>query len=91
MRGSRIEEILQQTFAPTILEVIDESQQHAGHAGARPGGETHYRIHVVSEKFSGCNRVERQRLVNAALKDEFESGLHALAMTLQGPDEEKAG
>lgn len=87
MRGRRIEEILQQTFTPTFIEVIDESQQHAGHAGAQPGGETHYRIHIVSEKFAGCSRVARQRLVNAELKEEFETGLHALAMTLRAPDE----
>jgi BolA protein len=90
MRGRRIEEILNRTFAPVTLEVIDESQKHAGHAGAQPGGETHYRIHIVSEKFAGRNRIERQRLVNAALKDEFDSGLHALAMTLQGPDDVNA-
>lgn len=90
MRGHRIEEILNRTFAPVMLEVIDESQKHAGHAGAQPGGETHYRIHIVSEKFAGRNRIARQRLVNAALKDEFNSGLHALAMTLQGPDDVNA-
>ena len=90
MRGRRIEEILNRTFAPVTLEVIDESQKHAGHAGAQPGGETHYRVHIVSEKFAGRNRIERQRLVNAALKDEFHSGLHALAMTLQGPDDVNA-
>lgn len=87
MRGRRIEEILTQKFAPGHLSVIDESEQHAGHSGARPGGETHYRIHVVSGKFAGLGRIDRQRLVNDALKSEFESGLHALAMRLQEPDE----
>jgi BolA protein len=87
MRAQRIEKILTQAFAPEHLEIIDESAHHAGHAGARPGGETHYRISVVSERFSGLNRVERQRLVNEAMKDEFESGLHALAMTLRSTDE----
>jgi len=74
-------------LAPEHLEVIDESHRHAGHVGARPGGETHFRIEIVSAKFSGRSRLERQRMVHAALADELKGGVHALAMTTRAPDE----
>lgn len=72
-------------FAPTRLEVIDESHRHAGHTGARPQGETHFRVVVVSEAFHGLSRVARHRLVNAALADELAGPVHALAITADTP------
>jgi BolA protein len=86
-RLSRMESVLRDRFAPTILQVADDSAKHAGHAGARPGGETHYDVLLVSERFKGLSRVERHRLVNEALADEFNTGLHALALTLKAPGE----
>ncbi|MET0606276.1 MAG: BolA family protein [Beijerinckiaceae bacterium] len=86
-RQDRIAAALQTGLQPTSLSVIDESHQHAGHAGARPGGETHYRVQVTSEAFAGKSRIERHRLVNALLKDEFDGGLHALAIHAKSADE----
>jgi len=80
-------EKLTTAFAPAHLEVVDESHQHAGHAGHRPGGETHYRLHIVSEAFKGKSRLERHRMVNAALASELESGVHALAIHASAPGE----
>ena len=71
----------------TILQIEDDSAKHAGHSGAREGGETHYSVLVVSERFAGLNRVARHRLVNDALGAEFANGLHALALTLKAPGE----
>ena len=86
-RADRIAERLRDRFAPSVLEVRDDSLQHAGHAGATPGGETHYHVTLVSAAFSGRSRVERSREVHAALSDELAGGLHALALTLRTPDE----
>lgn len=86
-RASRIESALKAQFAPRELLLIDESARHAGHSGARPGGETHYRLRVVSSAFAGLSRVARQRLVNDALAGEFADGLHALSLELKAPDE----
>lgn len=72
---------------PLALDVIDESDRHAGHVGAREGGGTHYRVRVVSARFEGRSRVERHRLVLDLLKPEFADGLHALALTAKTPDE----
>ncbi|WP_233350441.1 BolA family protein [Henriciella barbarensis] len=70
-----------QLFTPSELIVRDDSAMHAGHAGARPEGETHYKVEIVSPAFEGKSRVEMQRAVNSALKDEFDTGLHALSIT----------
>jgi BolA family transcriptional regulator, general stress-responsive regulator len=78
---------LQERLDPIALEVKDESHQHAGHAGWRPGGETHYRIDIVSEAFAGKSRVARHRLVNEALAEAFVRGLHALAIHARAPGE----
>jgi BolA protein len=83
-RRHRIEAALIAAFAPQSLEVIDESHQHAGHAGARPEGETHYRVRMVTPAFAGLSRVEMHRRVNAMLQPEFDRGLHALALELKG-------
>ena len=63
-----------------MLEIIDDSAKHAGHAGAAPGGETHYTVHIISESFEGLSRVQLQRAINMVLAPEFESGLHALSL-----------
>lgn len=86
-RADRIRVTLTSGFAPSRLEVVDDSHRHAGHAGAAPGGETHYSVLLVSEAFTGMNRVARSRAVHAALEAEFSSGLHALALTLRAPAE----
>lgn len=86
-RAYRIEAALKTRFAPQDLLLIDESDRHSGHAGARPGGQTHYRLRLVSAAFTGLSRVARQRLVNQALAGEFASGLHALSLELKAPEE----
>lgn len=78
---------LTQAFAPVSLQVIDESAQHAGHAGARPGGESHFRVKVVSAKFAGLSRVARHRAVNDALAAELTGPVHALAIQAKAPGE----
>ena len=72
---------------PVDLDVVDESDRHAGHAGAREGGGTHYRVRVVSAQFERRNRVERHRLVYGLLEAEFADGLHALALIAKAPGE----
>ena len=67
-------------FAPSALEVIDESDQHAGHGGWREGQTTHVRVRIMSAAFAGKSRVAIHREVNAALAGAFERGLHALAI-----------
>ena len=81
-----IESKLQQQFAPVELEVIDESEQHRGHGGWREGGETHFRVRMVSASFEGQSRVARQRAVNTCLAHELSTSVHALAMELSSPD-----
>lgn len=83
-----IDDKLTRQFQPVRLAVEDESSQHHGHAGWREGGETHFRVEIVSPAFEGQSRVARQRLVYAALKDEFAAGLHALALTTLTPSED---
>lgn len=83
--GQTISAKLRQAFAPSALEVIDESHHHAGHAGAHPSGESHFRIVIVSEAFRGKSRVEQHRLVNAALAEELRSRVHALAIQSSAP------
>lgn len=82
-----IHQRLTERLAPTQLEVIDDSAKHAGHAGARPGGQTHYTVRIASAAFSGLNRVARHRAVYAALDGLFEQGLHALAIEARAPGE----
>ena len=89
-RTERIRTLVSAALAPVLLEVQDDSAQHAGHAGAAPGGETHYSVLVVSDRFVGQDRVARHRMVNAALGDEFAQGLHALALTPRTPEEQAA-
>jgi len=83
--ADRIRARLTEAFAPSDLQVIDESDRHKGHAGARPGGETHFRVRIVAEAFRGKSRVEAHRLINEALGAEFTRGLHALAIEAKAP------
>ncbi len=78
---------LTEAFAPESLRVEDESHLHAGHAGHRPGGESHYRVYIVSDAFRGKTRIERHRSINAALAQELAGGLHALAIHAAAPGE----
>ena len=78
---------LTEAFAPESLRVEDESHLHAGHAGHRPGGETHYRVYIVSDAFRGKSRVERHRLINAILASELAGSVHALAIHAAAPGE----
>jgi BolA protein len=82
-----IAEKLTSAFAPERLEVIDESHRHAGHAGARPGGQTHYSVYIVSQAFHGKSRIDRHRMVNATLAREMQGGVHALAIRAAAPGE----
>jgi BolA protein len=78
---------LTEAFAPESLRVEDESHLHAGHAGHRPGGETHYRVYIVSEAFRGKSRIDRHRAVNTTLAAELAGGVHALAIHATAPGE----
>ena len=82
-----ITEKLTEAFAPQSLKVVDESHQHAGHAGHREGGETHFRVYIVSKAFQGKSRLDRHRLINAALAAELAGGVHALAIHAAAPGE----
>jgi BolA protein len=82
-----IEKLLTTTLSPSALMVIDDSAKHAGHAGAREGGESHFTVRIVSETFKGMNAVARHRAVYAALKPLLDAGLHALAIEAKAPGE----
>ena len=71
---------LEAAFTPQQLEVIDESHQHAGHSGARPGGQTHFRVKMVAASLTGKSRVEQHRAINGVLAQELAGGVHALAI-----------
>jgi BolA family transcriptional regulator, general stress-responsive regulator len=83
--GKTLENKLRSAFNPTSLSVIDESHQHAGHAGAHPSGESHFRVKIMSEAFRGVSRVQQHRLVNAALAEELRARVHALAIETAAP------
>lgn len=82
-----LERKLTLAFAPSRLEVVDDSHRHAGHAGARPGGETHFNVVIEAAAFEGLSRLERQRRVNAALADELAGPVHALSVKALAPGE----
>ncbi len=85
--GRQMEEALKAAFNPQHLEVIDESHRHAGHSGAHPDGESHFRVIIVSEAFAGQPLVQRHRMVNEALAELLRERVHALAITARTPDE----
>ncbi len=80
---------LSEGLRPTRLDIIDESHRHAGHAGARPEGESHFHVAVVSAAFAGQSRVARQRLVYGLLAEELRSDIHALSLTTLTPEEDR--
>ncbi|HEX4296769.1 MAG TPA: BolA family protein [Devosia sp.] len=70
-------------FAPSHLEVIDESSRHQGHAGSRPGGETHFRVRIAAAALDGLSRVAQHRAITDAVSDELKAGVHALAIEVR--------
>src|SRR5579871_5866024 len=84
---SVIENKLAEGLRPRRLSIVDESHKHAGHAGARAGGESHFRVEVVSAAFAGLTRVARQRLVYGLLAEELKGPIHALALSTLTPEE----
>lgn len=93
--AARIRDKLMSAFAPILLEVVDESTRHAGHAGATRNdgsqGETHFQVRLVSAAFEGLSRVERQRRVYAALAEELAGPVHALSLAALAPSETAKG
>ena len=83
--GKSLEAKLHEAFAPIALEVIDESSQHQGHAGARPDGESHFRVRIVASAFKGKSRVEQHRMINQVLALELRERVHALAIEATAP------
>lgn len=78
---------LEAALAPAQLEIVDDSARHAGHAGARQGGESHFNVLIVASGFAGLGRVERQRLVYGILAEELAGPVHALSLSLRTPEE----
>lgn len=89
-RQERIYSALRDALGRANIAIADESHLHVGHAGARPEGETHYRVDLVSEAFEGQSKVQRQRMVYRLLGDEFATGLHALSLSTLTPAEADA-
>ena len=85
--ADRLKNALQAGFAPERLEIADDSARHAGHAGAHPGGESHFTVTIVSPAFEGLSRLERQRRVYAALSEELAGPVHALSVKALTPGE----
>jgi BolA protein len=82
-----ITEKLTAAFAPESLQVVDESHQHVGHAGHRPGGETHFRVYIVADAFRGKSRIDRHRMIHETLRRDLADGIHALAIHAAAPGE----
>jgi len=87
--ADRIRAKLTRALEPTRLEIHDDSHRHAGHAGSRPGGESHFRLEIVSPAFAGETRLDRQRRVYALLAEELRGAVHALQLTTLTPEEDK--
>ena len=83
----RMQASLAAAFSPSELEVTDDSQKHAGHSGARPGGETHFTVRIVAAAFAGQGRIARHRAIHAVLAAELQGGVHALAIEARAPEE----
>ncbi len=78
---------LNAAFAPQSLDIVNESHLHAGHGGHTPNGESHFRVHIVSEAFNGKSRIERHRMINELLAVELRDAIHALAIHANTPAE----
>jgi BolA protein len=85
--ADRIERKLRAALAPEALIVTDDSAKHHGHAGSREGGETHFSVAISAQAFAGNSRIERHRMINTALAEEFADGVHALAISAKAPGE----
>ncbi len=83
----RMEDKLKAALRPLALTITDDSASHAGHAGARPGGESHFTVDIVSAAFAGQSRIARHRLVNQALAEELAGPVHALVIRAKAPGE----
>jgi BolA protein len=82
-RTEKIRTKLEEAFGPRVLEVVDDSESHRGHAGFQDGGESHFNVVIESEKFKDLSRIARHRAVHAALGKELVSEIHALALTIR--------
>lgn len=82
-RGDKIRQRLEAAFQPRLLEVVDDSERHRGHAGYQEGGQSHYRVTIAADAFAGLGRVERHRAVHAALGRDLVAEIHALALTIR--------
>ena len=80
---------LNDAFAPESIDVVDESSLHEGHTGHRPGGQSHFRIYIVSQAFAGKSRIDRHRMINTVLADDLAGGVHALAIHAAAPGEKR--
>ncbi|MDP3295332.1 MAG: BolA family protein [Nevskia sp.] len=89
LRVDNIRKTLVATLAPVHLDIDDDSHRHAGHVGAKGGG--HYRVFIVSEKFSGRSLIARHRMVYEALADQMKGDIHALSIVAKAPEEVDAG
>jgi BolA family transcriptional regulator, general stress-responsive regulator len=85
--ADQITKKLTEAFMPHSLKVVDESHLHQGHAGHRPGGQTHFRLYIVSDAFKGKTRIDRHRMINQILSGELAGGVHALAIHATAPGE----
>lgn len=86
-RSERIRGIITQGLTPSYFQLTDDSAKHAGHAGARPEGQTHYSLVLESQAFAGLNQVKRHQLIYGLLEPELKSGLHALSIQAYAPGE----
>jgi len=86
--AERLKNKLNAAFSPSRLDLEDESSRHAGHAGARPGGESHFKVVIEAAAFEGAPRVQRQRMVYHVLEDELAGPVHALSLTALAPGEQ---
>lgn len=82
-----ITSLLEKQFQPTLLEVVDDSHHHAGHSGARPEGETHFTVTIISSHFQGLSRIQRHQAIYRALESLMNSPIHALAIKAYAPEE----
>tara|TARA_Y100001970_G_C13685028_1_gene579571 strand:- start:108 stop:410 length:303 start_codon:yes stop_codon:yes gene_type:complete len=82
-----IDQKLRESLSPTALKIEDDSHKHAGHAGATPGGESHFTVTIVSKNFEGKSRIQRQRMVYKTLSEEMDGCIHALALHTFAPSE----
>jgi len=80
---------LNDAFAPESVDVVYESHLHEGHAGHRPGGQSHFRINIVSQAFAGKSRIDRHRMINTVLADDIAGGVHALSIHASAPGEKR--